>query len=102
MHIVRTLERHKRLERLIRDFLSHELESARTSSGRETECNVILTRRELEILRLLGKGNSTERIARQLYISEATVANHVKHILAKLNVHTRLEAIRYAERVGLI
>jgi PAS domain S-box-containing protein len=102
MHIVRMLERHKRLERLIRDFLSHELENARTVSGHKSECKIILTPRELEILRLLGNGNSTESIARQLYISEATVANHVKHILTKLSVHTRLEAIRYAERVGLI
>jgi len=52
-----------------------------------------LTPREKEILDLLACGWSTSAIASRLYISQATVRNHVQHILAKLGVHGRLEAI---------
>jgi DNA-binding NarL/FixJ family response regulator len=52
-----------------------------------------LTPREKEILDLLASGWSTSAIASKLYISQATVRNHVQHILAKLGVHGRLEAI---------
>jgi len=61
-----------------------------------------LTDRELEILRLLGKGSTTSEVADQLHISRTTVNNHVQHILRKLDAHTRLEAIRRAEHAGLI
>jgi DNA-binding NarL/FixJ family response regulator len=52
-----------------------------------------LTRREREVLRLLASGASTRAIASGLGISPATVRNHVHHILAKLGVHSRLEAV---------
>jgi len=52
-----------------------------------------LTPREKEILELLASGWSTSAIASRLYISQATVRNHVQHILTKLGVHGRLEAI---------
>jgi len=52
-----------------------------------------LTPREKQILDLLASGWSTSAIASRLYISQATVRNHVQHILAKLGVHGRLEAI---------
>ena len=45
---------------------------------------------------------TTKAIANQLNISSANVNNHVKHILTKFDVHTRLEAIRHAEGVGMI
>jgi DNA-binding CsgD family transcriptional regulator len=43
-----------------------------------------------------------KNIAKQLQISPTTVNNHIQHILKKLNAHTRLEALRRAERAGLI
>jgi DNA-binding CsgD family transcriptional regulator len=52
-----------------------------------------LTPRELEILRLLASGLGTSAIASELFISSTTVRNHVQHILGKLGVHRRLEAI---------
>jgi DNA-binding NarL/FixJ family response regulator len=52
-----------------------------------------LTPRELEILRLLASGLGTTAIAAELFISSTTVRNHVQHILGKLGVHRRLEAI---------
>jgi DNA-binding NarL/FixJ family response regulator len=61
-----------------------------------------LTRREIEILRLLAKGHTTEAIADALHISRTTVNNHIQSILRKLNAHTRLEAIRRAEHAGLL
>jgi PAS domain S-box-containing protein len=61
-----------------------------------------LTRRELEILRLMAAGASTRAMADRLHVSPATVRNHVQHILEKLGVHSRLEAAAYATRRGLV
>jgi len=60
------------------------------------------SRRERDVLRLLGSGASTRTIAKKLFISPATARNHVRHILAKLQVHSRLEAVTLALRNGLI
>jgi PAS domain S-box-containing protein len=61
-----------------------------------------LTRRELEILRLVAGGASTRSIAEKLHVSQATVRNHAQHVLEKLGVHSRLEAAAYATRHGLV
>ena len=60
-----------------------------------------LTRREMEVLELLGKGMRNRQIAGQLYISEKTVKNHISSILAKLQVNDRTEAALLAARHGL-
>jgi len=60
-----------------------------------------LTPRELEVLRLLVEGRSNRQIAEQLFISGKTASVHVTNILAKLGVHSRLEAAATARRVGL-
>ncbi len=61
-----------------------------------------LTAREHQILQLLAEGLAATAISRRLYISLATVRNHTQHILAKLGLHSRLEAVAYAYRRGLI
>src|SRR5437588_2896260 len=61
-----------------------------------------LTSRELEVLRLVAKGMSNREIADQLYISENTVKNHVRNILEKLHLHSRMQAVMYAVREQLI
>jgi DNA-binding NarL/FixJ family response regulator len=61
-----------------------------------------LTERELEVLRLVAKGMNNREIARQLYISENTVKNHVRNILEKLQLHSRMEAVMYAVREMLL
>ncbi len=61
-----------------------------------------LTAREREVLRYLAGGLSNKEIAHQLGISENTVKSHVRHILAKLNVRSRVEAATYAVRMGLV
>jgi DNA-binding NarL/FixJ family response regulator len=60
-----------------------------------------LTAREHEILRLIASGLSNAEIGRQLYISETTVKTHVTHILQKLGLHDRVQAIVLAHQTGL-
>jgi DNA-binding NarL/FixJ family response regulator len=60
-----------------------------------------LTRRELEVLALLVEGRSNRQIAEQLFISTKTASVHVTNLLAKLGVHSRLEAAAMARRLGL-
>ena len=61
-----------------------------------------LTDRELEVLRLIARGQGNRDIARGLFISENTVKNHVRNILDKLQLHSRMEAAMYAVREKLI
>ena len=61
-----------------------------------------LTGRELEVLKLVAKGMSNREIADQLYISENTVKNHVRNILEKLHLHSRMEAVIYAVKERLL
>jgi DNA-binding NarL/FixJ family response regulator len=61
-----------------------------------------LTERELEVLRLLGRGASTDEIVDALNISVHTVRNHIRNILTKLNARSRLEAVTVATRIGVL
>lgn len=61
-----------------------------------------LTDRELEILRLVAKGHSNREIAARLDVSENTVKKHMRNILDKVHMRTRVEAALYAVREGLI
>jgi DNA-binding NarL/FixJ family response regulator len=61
-----------------------------------------LTARELEVLKLVAKGMSNREIADELFISENTVKNHVRNILEKLHLHSRMEAVMYALREKLL
>jgi DNA-binding NarL/FixJ family response regulator len=61
-----------------------------------------LTTRQVEVLRQLGEGASTEQIASRLSLSRETVRNHVRHILQRLGARSRLEAVALAHRDGLI
>lgn len=61
-----------------------------------------LTDRELEILKLVGRGLTNKRIGRQLYISDRTVQAHLSNIFSKLGVESRTEAAMYAVRRGWV
>ena len=61
-----------------------------------------LTPREQEIMRLLAEGFSAKEIAEKLFISPKTVENHRSNIMNKLGLHSTIELVRYAAKLGLI
>ena len=61
-----------------------------------------LTERELDVLKLVARGLNNRAIATQLFISENTVKNHIRNILDKLQLHSRMEAVVYAVREKLL
>ncbi len=61
-----------------------------------------LTDREMEVLKLVAKGMNNRDIGSELFISENTVKNHVRNILEKLQLHSRMEAVVYAVREKLL
>ncbi|MDD2901609.1 MAG: response regulator transcription factor [Syntrophales bacterium] len=61
-----------------------------------------LTSREQEILRLIAEGQSVKKISQQLCISTKTVENHRTNIMSKLGLHSTMELVRYAAKLGLI
>lgn len=61
-----------------------------------------LTRRQQEVLGLLARGFSTREIAESLSISQYTARNHIQYIFQKFHVHSRLEAVTYALKHGLL
>ncbi len=95
IHVLRPFDVLKRLELTMRDFTAATPERSAVSGAE-------LTNREREILKLLAVGAKTTVIAGQLSISRTTLNNHIQHILRKLDCHSRLEAIRRAERAGLL
>jgi DNA-binding NarL/FixJ family response regulator len=80
---------------LIRDYLD------RASRGEATPTDP-LTPRELEIVKLVAEGHSSDEIADTLVISKKTVEHHRSHILDKLGMRDRVELTRYAIRRGLV
>lgn len=77
-------------------------EGASAESSGPAGNNSRLSSRQLEVLRYLGEGKGTRKIAEELGLSPATVRHHVQHILERLKVHSRLEAVALARRIGLL
>lgn len=107
VHLLRDVSERRRSEQLAELTLETV---ARFSRGEEGQVQTKpypapgppLTQRELEVLRLLASGVATEDIASTLGVSRSTARNHIESILAKLGVHSRLQAVVYASRRGLI
>jgi two-component system response regulator NreC len=61
-----------------------------------------LTHRELDVLRLIARGYTNNQIATSLTLSARTVEGHRANLMAKLNLHSRVELVEYAEQHGLL
>jgi DNA-binding NarL/FixJ family response regulator len=70
-------------------------------SGQLDSAN-LLTDREVEVLRFLSRGLTTAQTGTEMFISENTVKTHIRHILEKLEVSNRAEAVAKATQIGLI
>lgn len=99
------------LVHLLRDSQkTHEtLEMARALIGLSSDKSApdprdvpALTPRQLEVLELLAEGKSAKEIGRSLYLSQATVRNHVRSLLQALGAHSQLEALAKARKLGLL
>lgn len=96
IHIFRDVTVTKALLGLARaQLVSHD-------SGAGTVTRSVLTRRELELLRLMAIGLNTAAASERLGVSPATIRNHAQNIFGKLGVHSRLEAVAYARRHRLL
>jgi HD-GYP domain-containing protein (c-di-GMP phosphodiesterase class II) len=82
--------------------VSAALEAAGHPVRRRQEWPAGLTTREIEVLRLLGRGLSNKQIAERLVVARKTVDNHVEHIYAKIGVSNRARASLFAVRHGLM
>lgn len=82
--------------------LLEEFKTISRTGGKADAIAPKLTDRELEVLNLVARGLNNREIAKQLFISENTVKNHVRNILEKLQLHSRMEAVMYAVREKLL
>ena len=83
-------------------LLSEFATMVKKTDDRQTFPAPRLTNRELEVLKLVAKGANNRDIAKELFISENTVKNHVRNILEKLHLHSRMEAVVYAVREKML
>ncbi len=82
--------------------LLEEFKAISRAGVKEDTISPKLTGRELEVLNLVAHGLNNREVAKQLFISENTVKNHVRNILEKLQLHSRMEAVMYAVREKLL
>jgi two-component system, NarL family, nitrate/nitrite response regulator NarL len=94
------LEDDPEISRHMADRLLQSFRTPQASLAAEVQPSV-LSQRESEILQHVASGRSNRQIAEQLIITENTVKNHVKNILAKLNLQNRVQLTAYAVRHGL-
>jgi DNA-binding NarL/FixJ family response regulator len=82
--------------RVIADYADRPVPNARAAGLAH------LTERELEVLRLLATGKSNAELAHELYLGEGTVKTHVSHLLGKLGLRDRVQAVVFAYESGLV
>jgi len=108
IHLFRNVTRRKKDEHLLHEVLSaaDRLRDERPSGFLLQESSpsaaAELTERERDVLSLLVQGLGTAEMAQALFISDSTVRNHIRNILGKFHVHSRIEAVIYALKHGLV
>ena len=105
--LMQALETVSKGEYFLDSSLSHKVVS-RLMQFPEKEAKITdaryetLTGREQQVMRLLAEGFSAKEIAKKLFISPKTVENHRANIMNKLDLHSNMELVRYAAKLGLI
>jgi ATP/maltotriose-dependent transcriptional regulator MalT len=101
---VRRLGARPTLERITKSLseLGEQAERRLSPRALAQAVNGSLTRREIEVVRLVARGNTSRQIARELFLSPRTVESHVASILLKLDCRTRTDAARRASELGLL
>lgn len=84
-----------------RRLIEHYVRRPPASHGAD-ESLAVLSQREVEVLRLLARGHANDEIAELLFVSGATVKSHIAHILAKLGLRDRVQAVVAAYETGLV
>jgi DNA-binding NarL/FixJ family response regulator len=84
--------------RLIQEFVRRPSGAVHTPSPELSR----LTEREVEVLRMMARGRTNAEIATKLFVSETTVKTHVAHVLAKLGVRDRVQAVVFAYESGVV
>lgn len=90
------------LEQSLRSVLRHQQVFPPVGGAAIAKGSIMLTRRQKEVLQLVGSGLTSKEIARQLQLTPGTVDNHINASIAVLNAHTRSEAVTKALALGFV